>query len=437
MTDLARVPTLPFAPSPAPGARGLPFRPLRARQSYPGLALTTLTVAMWLGVLAQKIGLPGNVEITLPILLCAIAFLVVTGRARMSLPRLMMFALLGLAIAVGQAAAIEYRDISVPALAMAVAIYGMFLFVVPLQKAERMLLLARFQALALFIAAMVGIQWACQLAGLPMPTLEMLLPQEMLFNSYNSVQPLAWKAAYMKPNGIFMLEASHTSQLLAMAVVIEVCTFRRWGRVAALLVAQLSTFGGTGFILLLGSGLLLPFHLRGRNLAILAGITLLVAVGASFTPVWTNFAKRSAEIGGEDTSSGRGRFVEPYLFMADRLSDRRTLISGLGPGNGKLDRDRTGQLVMNPLVKATVEYGLVAGILWMLFIHACVLRTSMPFVVAFVVMFQYDFLNGSLLVPIHLLYCWVLAGAHPRGGVADDVPVQPLPPPKSPGENRP
>jgi hypothetical protein len=435
MTDLARVPAIPFAP--VPGARGAPFRFVPARQTHPRLALTTLTVAMWLGVLAQKIAVPGNVEITLPILLGAIAFLMAVGRARMSLPRLMVFALLGLAVAVGQAVAADYRNISVPALAMAIAIYGMFLFVVPLKDEERTLLLARFQGLALFIAAMVAVQWAFQLAGLPMPTLEMLIPPSMLFDSYNSVQPLAWKAAYMKPNGIFMLEASHTSQLLAMAVVIEVCTFRRWGRVAALLVAQLSTFGGTGFILLLASGLLLPFHLRGRNLAILAGITLLVAVGTSFTPVWTNFAKRSAEIGAEDTSSGRGRFVEPYLFMVDRLSsDQRTLVSGLGPGNGKLDRDRTGQLVMNPLVKATVEYGLIAGILWMLFIHGCVLRTRMPFAAAFVVIIQYDFLNGSLLVPIHLLYCWVLAGAHARG-LTDTSPPQPLPHHPLQGRDRP
>jgi hypothetical protein len=415
MTVLARMPAVPFAPAPGAEWRA-------ARRTYPRLALTTLTVTMWLGVLTQKIALPGNVEITLPILLTGIALLVMTGRARLSLPRLLVFALLGVAVALGQAVAADHRDISVPALAMAIAIYGMFLFVVPLTAEERTALLGRFQTLALFIAGMVGIQWACQFAGLPMPTLETLLPQTALFESYNSVQPLAWKAAYMKPNGIFLLEASHTSQLLAMAVVIEICTFRRWGRMAALMVAQLSTFGGTGFILLLASAVLLPFYLSKRSLAALVGITLLVAVGTSFTPVWTNFAKRSAEIGGEDTSSGRGRFVEPYLFMVDRLSsNQRTLISGLGPGNGKLDRDRTGQLVMNPVVKATVEYGLAAGILWMLFIHGCVLRTRMPFVAAFVVLLQYDFLNGSLLVPIHLLYCWILAGAHARGSV-DPVP---------------
>ncbi|MBB3911816.1 hypothetical protein [Sphingomonas desiccabilis] len=422
MTTLVQGQVLPF--SPTPRVAGTPPWWNAAQPARPQLALTTLTVTMWLGVLTQKIALPGNIEAALPILMAAVLVLMVTGRARLSLPRLLVFALLALTIAISQAAAADHRLISVPALAVAGVIYGTFLFVVPLRDAERMMLLARFQALATFIAAMVAVQWTCQFAGLPMPTLEMLLPRTMLFEAYNSVQPLAWKAAYMKPNGIFMLEASHTSQILAMAVVIEICTFRRWWRVAALLIAQLSTFGGTGFILLLVSALLLPFYLRGRSLAMLGAITLVVAVGTSFTPVWTNFAKRSAEIGGEDTSSGRGRFVEPYLFMVERLSsDKRTLLAGLGPGNGKFDRDRTGQLVMNPLVKATVEYGLIAGMLWMVFIHGCVLRTRMPFVAAFVVIIQYDFLNGSLLVPLHLLYCWVLAGAHARG--AEDATPMP------------
>lgn len=377
-------------------------------------ALTTLSVTLWLGVLTQKIALPGNVEIAFPIMAVAIAYLLATGRARISLPRLLLFALLVLAIAVGQLLAADHRDISPTAVAMALGLYAVLLVLVPLEAAERMILLRRFQALALVIAAMVAVQWACQLARLGMPGLEALIPPTMLYQSYNYVQALHWGAAYTKPNGLFMLEASFASQILAMAVVIEVCLFRRWGRVAALLVAQLSTFGGTGFLLLLASLILIPFYLRGRGLAILLALFLLVAAGTSFTPVWTNFASRSGELGADDTSSGRGRFVEPYLFMAERLSSSaRTLVSGLGPGNGKLDTDRTGQLVMNPVVKATVEYGLVAGVLWMIFVHVGVLCTAMPFVAAFVVLVQYDLLNGSLLVPLNLLYCWILAGAHP------------------------
>ncbi|MGU3316931.1 hypothetical protein ACLBWH_15400 [Sphingomonas sp. M6A6_1c] len=379
------------------------------------LALSSLTVALWLGVFGQKLALPGNIEFTLVVMVATIAFLLVTGRARLSLPRLLLFAVLVGSIAVSQAMA-PHRPASISAILMAIVLYGALLFVVPLDDRQRVKLIGRFQVLALVVAMMVALQWICQIVGLPMPGIEGIVPQSLLFQSYNYIQPLTWHAAYLKPNGIVMLEASQASQLLAMAVMIEVCLFRRWWRVAVLISAQLATFGGTGFVLLLAGMLVIPFYLRGRAIAALAGLLLLVAIGTSFTPVWDNFARRSGEIGGEDSTSGRGRFVEPYLFMIDRLSaDRPTLISGIGPGNGKRDLDRTGQLVMNPLVKAIVEYGLVTGMVWMLFVHICIVRTRMPFVVAFVVLVQYDVLNGALLVPLHLLYCWTLAGTHGWG----------------------
>jgi hypothetical protein len=117
-------------------------------------------------------------------------------------------------------------------------------------------------------------------------------------------------------------------------------------------------------------------------------------------------------------------------------SSPSAVVSGIGPGNGKESTDRSEQLVMNPLVKAIVEYGLFVGILWMVFIHGCVLRTAAPGIVAVAVLIQYDFLNGSLLVPIHLVYCYILAGAYPRVPAADvpwisrtpegDVPKHPL-----------
>jgi hypothetical protein len=267
----------------------------------------------------------------------------------------------------------------------------------------------------MFIAAMVGIDWGFQLAGHAMPNLESFVPSSAVYQAYNYIQPLAWRAAYMKPNGFFMLEASHTSQLLAMGLVLEICLFRRWTYIAALIVAQLASFGGTGFVLLLASLVfVVPFYVRGKTLLLLTAVLGLAAAGASQTPLWHNFSKRSGELTTEH-SSGNGRMVEPYVFMVDRIAnDRQTLVSGIGPGNGKLDLNRTSELVINPIAKAVVEYGLVAGLLWMLLLHLSVIRTAAPGTAAFIVLVQYDFLNGALIVPIHLVYCYVLAAAYPR-----------------------
>lgn len=407
--------TAPFPPALVAGP--VPAAVARPAGTVAG-ALPVLTATLWISVLTAKLALPGNVEVPLPVLATALAFLLATGRAKVSLPRLLAFGLLVTAVVVGQLGALDRHDVSLPAIALGLGLYAMFVVVVPLGRAEILVLLGRFQRLALVVAGLVGVQWACQLAGLTMPSLEAVLPAGALYQSYNYIQPLAWQSAYMKPNGVIMLEASHTSQLLAMAVVIEICLFGRWRYIAALVAAQLSTFGGTGFVLLLAGLAIVPCYLRARTMAALVAFGLVVAAAASLTPVWTNFAHRSGELD-SDHSSGNGRFVEPYQFMVDRIAnDRRALVAGIGPGNGKLDDARTQQLVMNPVVKAVVEYGLVAGIAWMAFIHGCVLRTRAPAVAALVVLIQYDVLNGALLVPIHLVYCYVLAAAH-GGRVAE------------------
>jgi len=93
-------------------------------------------------------------------------------------------------------------------------------------------------------------------------------------------------------------------------------------------------------------------------------------------------------------------------------SSDRTLFSGIGPGNGKSETERTGQLVMNPVSKAVVEYGLLTAIIWMIFLHGCTLCSRVPFVASFAVLIQYDFLNGSLLMPISLAYCYLLSAAY-------------------------
>lgn len=377
--------------------------------------INTLTAILWVSVLTQKLALPGNIELPLLALTGGIAVLVWRRRAVLSPNRLMLFVALAGAISIEQAAFAARRDVSLPAMLIALTLYIMFVFVIPLERPQILQILRRFQVIVLFIAAMVGIDWAFQFARQPMPNFETFAPAAYLYQAYNYIQPLTWGAAYMKPNGFFMLEASHTSQLLAMGLVLEICLFRRWAYIAALIVAQLASFGGTGFVLLLASLVfVVPFYVRGRTLGLLVLLFVVAAAGASQTPVWHNFSKRTGEFTTKH-SSGNGRMVEPYVFMADRIANnRRILVSGMGPGNGKLDTNRTSELVINPITKAVVEYGLVAGLLWMLLLHLSVIRTAAPGVAAFVVLVQYDFLNGALIVPIHIVYCYVLAAAYPR-----------------------
>ncbi|MGN6376264.1 MAG: condensation domain-containing protein [Sphingomonas sp.] len=372
-----------------------------------------LTIMLWSSVLLQKVAIPGNIEVPLFIMIGGLGVLVATGWAKVSLPRLMFFTLLVLSMVLSQLVAGGGRSFSFQSLLLAFPLYAIFVFVVPLARDDILVVLRRFQGIALFIAAMVALQWALQGAGIPIPNVEDWMPKDTIYHTFNYVQPLAWRAEYMKPNGFFMLEASHTSQILAMAAVIEICVFRRMAVIITLICAQLASFGGTGFVLLLACSVVFPFVLSRRTMVLLIGGALLVVAGASQTAVWKNFSSRTTELN-KPNSSGNGRFIAPYGFMVDMLTKSRTaIVSGIGPGNGKESKD-SDQLVMNPVVKAIAEYGLFVGVIWMLFIHGCVLRTAAPAIAALAVIIQYDFLNGSLLVPIHLVYCYILAGAYPR-----------------------
>jgi hypothetical protein len=393
-------------------------RPLSDRTHGAGGAarfpVAVLAIMLWSSVLLQKIALPGNIELPLVIMICGLGVLLASGRAMVSLPRLLFFMVLVAAMVFSQAIGPDGRSFSFQSLMLALPLYALFVLRIPLERAGIVSVLRHFQIIALLVAAMVAVQWALQLAGLPIFNVDRKIPPDYLFHSFNYVQPLTWRAQYMKPNAFFLLEASHTSQLLAMGAVIEICVFRRIWVIVALICAQLASFGGTGLVLLLACVPLFPFYLPRRTMLVLLGAAVLIVAGASQTAVWHNFSKRTTELS-KPNSSGNGRFVEPYRFMVETLvSSPSAVVSGIGPGNGKESTDRSEQLVMNPPVKAIVEYGLFAGILWMVFIHGCILRTAAPGIVAVAVLIQYDFLNGSLLVPIHLVYCYILAGAYPR-----------------------
>lgn len=403
----------PLAVDPVAGLRPLSGR-ARAAGATARFPVAVLTVMLWSSVLLQKVALPGNIELPLVIMICGLGVLVASGWAMVSLPRLLFFLMLVAAMVFSQAIVPGARSFSFESMMLALPLYAMFVLLVPLDHAGIASVLRHFQIIALFIAAMVAVQWALQLAGLPIFNVDEKVPPDYLFHSFNYVQPLTWRAQYMKPNAFVMLESSHTSQILAMGAVIEICVFRRIWAIVALICAQLASFGGTGFVLLLACVPLFPFYLPRRTMLVLLGAAVLIVAGASQTAVWHNFSKRSAELS-RPNSSGNGRFVEPYRFMIETLeSSPSAVVSGVGPGNGKESTDRSEQLVMNPLVKAIVEYGLFTGIVWMVFIHGCIIRTAAPGIVAVAVLIQYDFLNGSLLVPIHLVYCYILAGAYPR-----------------------
>jgi hypothetical protein len=407
-----------------------PDRLTAALSPADAFVVRTASVALWLCVLTQKLAIVANIQAPLLIAIGAVAVLMANGLAFISVSRSVMFCVLVFMITVTHLVGHGGAPFSVLAILLALGIYALFIVVVPISAAAYGRLLVNFQVLAAFIAGLVYLQWAMQFAGLEMLNLETIIPSGQLYVRYNYIQPVHWGSLFNKPNGVFMLEASHASQLLAMALVIELCLLQRLRYIVFLGIAQLSTFGGTGFLLLVLSAPVMLFYFRPQLLLVLLIASPLVMGAAYKLGVVDNFTSRSTEFGVE-SSSANGRFVETYRFMARTVvKEPRTIVFGLGAGNAKLDGEVTNKIVLNPLTKLVTEYGIIVALLWLLLIHLCVLRSGAPMCVCFAVLIQYNLLNGSLLMPIHVMYCYLLAGIFlvgNRNEAPPDTTVRPLP----------
>jgi hypothetical protein len=376
-------------------------------------AVKAIGTALWLSVLTQKVAIINNIELPLFIALGCIAYLLSRGLARIDLIRAICFlGLMSLIIVTQVAPLAGFRStVSYNAILLAAVMYSMFIFTVPLDQGAVRTLMEKFQTIGLFIAGLVFLQWAMQLVGIKPFSLEWFMPKQIVFYNYNYVQPIRWGSPYDKPNAIFMLEASHTSQFIAMSLALEICVFQRLKRILFLGAALLSVFAGTGILLVIIAAPVIMTYFGSRLLVAALVVAPIILLGAYFAGMLDYFISRANEFNMQGTS-GSGRFVETYSFMARVVSSGDiAAVLGVGAGNWESLGGTTRTIVLNPITKMVVEFGIPVALVWFLFVHLCVGISAAPFIMSVVLLIQYDFLNGSLLVPIHVVYCYFLAGA--------------------------
>ena len=109
-----------------------------------------------------------------------------------------------------------------------------------------------FQRLMALLAVAGLLQMAVQFVAKPewMFPLDMFLPEQLFISQFNLRIPITDSLPYLKGNGLVFLEPSHFSQFLAFSILIELAYFRRLPRLALLGLAYLTSFSGTGAILL-------------------------------------------------------------------------------------------------------------------------------------------------------------------------------------------
>jgi hypothetical protein len=369
--------------------------------------VTVASITFALLIFTQKIAPVLNIELgtyfVLPFSIWALA----SGNATVSPVRLLGYLALGVIAIILTFASHAYGTFSITALMYLVVLHLPFTIVANVRRIVYLKLLKNFQICAIIIASMVFFQWAQQAVGMKMASMEDYVPHAILFDSYNYIQKIDYFSRWYKPNAFFMLETSHTSQLLAIALVVELCILRRLQIVLYLAVGLVMSFGGTGTIMVILTAPFILRYLSSRTLmagAVAAPIALLIGAKLGFID---NAVGRSQEFSHSGTS-GSGRFIAPFQIMRDQLVGmHETVFWGIGPGNmSPYQLQHTD--MMNPLSKLVVEYGVPFAILWLVWFHSCVFASRVPFVIAFVTLIQFDLTGGGLLVPIQTYYCLFL-----------------------------
>ncbi|WP_007511423.1 hypothetical protein [Pseudofrankia saprophytica] len=393
--------------------------------------LRILTVLMFCELFLQRISVPvggTGVSVVLPVVLFGMLLMVARGGLRIHLVRTRAY-LIAMAVCCAVAFLAFTRgedNVSLNSLLLLVAVYAPFCLGLSRAHSKVLLprLLDRFVIMTSVFAGLAVLQFALQLVGWKYSdVLASIVPSQFLAHDFNTSYPVRYGSTLYKSNAFLGLEASYTSQFLAMGLVVGVLRKMRWWRYPLYLLAILSTVSGTGVLLLGVAGVLLAVHKGVRfTVSALAIVGVIVAV-LSLTPAADIFASRATETSSSQ-SSGSLRFVQPYTRMYDDLSQHPgTALVGHGPGWS--DRDsaaflaRTGLPLNYALVpKLILEYGLIGGVAFLLFLATAFIRGSPSFVLSGSLLFFYFVLSSSLLSPVVgylvlLLLTWFCEDLHP------------------------
>lgn len=294
---------------------------------------------------------------------------------------------------------------SLSSLLLLSAIYPLCCLRIPIPHADWLRILGFFQGCLFAVAGLALVQMAVQLAGLPMPLLEHVLPSALLARDFNHVQEVAWSLGIHKPNGLVMLEASFLSQFLGIALVIELWFFRRTGPILLLSAALVMTFSGTGLgVVAVGTAVMVAMRGIDRVVLVLLLAAALGALGLVLTDQFETVANRLGEFS-QGGSSADLRFVAPLQMLRDSTADPASLLLGQGAGFV----DRMEGVAWNPVTKVWIEYGIVTVAAYLFFLATFVRGHGAPPLAAALLVEYQVFGGGALLQLPIVLICIYLA----------------------------
>jgi len=352
-----------------------------------------------------------QVAVALPIHFIALSYLIYRRAAIVDPTRLLLY--------VGMAATaiifhIRLSDgsYSPTSLALFICIYSTYIFVIPIERADYIRVVKFFILIATVASCLVWLDWLTQIVGLGKIDLYHVLPRPFQYRDYNYLKRFWFGPIRIQPNGIIFLESSHVSQFIAMALVCEIVLFMRIKRMLFLGLSLLGTIGGSGLgVALLTFPFLLP-KLRGPLLlGVIVGAPVAIVLALQIGLV-DNIARRTTEFDKADGSANL-RFIAPMQAVAQAATGPVDDFL-LGKGAGTMPRGKSflKAFTWAPYSKVIVEYGAICAVFWFFLTCFGTFRRGVPFAISWSLFIQYHLMNGSLNVPLHTIYIFVLSGAY-------------------------
>jgi hypothetical protein len=224
--------------------------------------------------------------------------------------------------------------------------------------------------------------------------IENFVPSSFIVQHFNKQAAVAYGSEVYRANGVFLLEPSFFSQVLAVAIVAELCTLARASRLALFGAALFVSYSGTGMLLL---AICLPFYLVARRRwgLLILGISALALTVPLLEHLQTvRLLSRISELGSTH-SSGFARFVGGFLLFDQFLwSDPWRTLFGYGAGAFSNYASRAHYAVNEmALFKIVFEFGLIGALAYFGFLLYCLLSSKAPRLLTLAVGITY-LLNG-------------------------------------------
>lgn len=259
--------------------------------------------------------------------------------------------------------------------------------------------------------------------------IENFVPEAFRTLNFNDQALLEYNSTTVRANGVFMLEPSYLSQLLAVGIVIELVTFNKVWRLLLFMAAMLASFSGTGFMVL---AVCIPAVIISQRrwglfaalfiAALFAGVLLQYVGGGLY---FDKFIARLGEFNSTG-SSGFARFVGGFYLFDQFLSEHPLrFLFGVGAGTFKDYAPLAHYPVAEmPLFKMVMEFGIGGALLYFSFLFYCLSSSALP--VPAVLAIALTFLLNGLYVPFsHALALSLLVWtsvAQPRSSKETESP---------------